>query len=171
MIAPTDAHLATHYLTLLLGDDLYAIALGTVKDIRGPATPRPLEAVPAYVAGAIDHALGALPLVDLRRRIGLPPRQGVRPPVTVVIERAGVRYAVVADAVAEVVDLGVPDQPPATATPDAGPDARADLAWLRGAAAAGDRMVLMLDPDQLLAPADRPAVAIALDSAGTAAAA
>lgn len=163
----TAASLPTHYLTVLLGDDLYALPLGAVKDIRGSTGASALLGVPEYVIGWLAHTLGRLPLVDLRRRIGLPPRAGNGPTVTVVLERAGRQLAVVADAVAEVVDLGIADEP----TVVAAPDVRAELAWLKGAAAAGDRMVLMLDADQLIAPADLAAVQAAMAEAATAQAA
>ncbi|HET6431093.1 chemotaxis protein CheW [Dyella sp.] len=159
----------TQYLTLLLGDDLYALPLGAVKDIRASGGAQPLHGVPAYVKGRLAHPLGSLPLVDLRARIGHPAATGEVGGVTVVIERAGALLAVHADAVAEVVDLGIADEPP-TGTPDQ-PDVRADLAWLKGAAAAGEKMVLMLDADQLIAGADRAAVHAALADAQTAQAA
>ncbi len=89
------------------------------------------------------------------------------PSVTVVLERAGQRLAMLADAVAEVVDLGLPDDP-ATASDE--PDVRAELAWLKGAAA-GERMVLVLDPDQLILPADRSVVHTAMAATTTAQAA
>jgi purine-binding chemotaxis protein CheW len=157
----TSASLRTHYLSVLLGDDLYALTLGAVKDIRGSGTVHPLRDVPAYVVGRLAHALGPMPLVDLRRRIGLPAQASAGPAVTVVLERSGQRLAVLADAVADVVDLGIADEPTAATEPDP----RADLAWLKGVAAAGDRMALMLDPDQLIAPADRGAVAAAMAAA------
>lgn len=160
----TSASLRTHYLTVLLGDDLYAITLGAVKDIRGSGTVQALREVPDYVAGRLAHALGPMPLVDLRRRIGLPARAGAGPAVTIVLERSGQRLAVLADAVAEVVDLDIADEPAGSTSE---PDPRADLAWLRGVAAAGDRMALMLDPDQLIAPADRGAVVAAMAAAET----
>jgi purine-binding chemotaxis protein CheW len=162
------ASLQSHYLTFLLGDDLYAIALGAVKDIRASAAAQPLHEAPAYVAGRLGHALGPMPLVDLRQRIGLPAQAGAGPAVTIVLERSGQHFAVLADSVAEVVDLGIADEP---ATMIAGPDARAELAWLKGAAAAGERMVLVLDPDQLIAPDDRAAVQAAMAAAATAQAA
>lgn len=158
----TTAHdaLRTQYLTLALADDLYAVGLGAVKDIRGATTPTPLEDVPAYVTGSLEHPLGQLPVLDLRRRLGLPPADAAAPAVQVVLQRGDLCFALQADAVAEVVDLGLPDQ----SIDIDGQDARAGLAWLRGAAPVGERMALMLDLGQLLAPADREAVATAIAS-------
>ncbi|MEW5836649.1 MAG: chemotaxis protein CheW [Pseudomonadota bacterium] len=155
--------LHTRYLTLILGDDLYAVPLGAVKDIRGSCASVALEGVPPYVAGRLDQPGVAAPVVDLRRRLGMAPDERGGPAVHVVLQRGNRKLVLRADAVADVVDLGIPDEQEATD----GPDARADLAWLRGVAAAGERMVLMLDVDQLIAPADRPAVdaAIAADQA------
>jgi len=155
--------LHTRYLSLILGDDLYAVPLGAVKDIRGNCASVALEGVPAYVVGRLDQPGVAAPVVDLRRRLGMSPADQGGPLVHVVLQRGGRRLVVRADAVADVVDLGIPDE----SETSEGPDARADLAWLRGVAAAGDRMVLMLDVDQLVAPADRAAVdaAIAADQA------
>lgn len=162
------ASLQSHYLTFLLGDDLYAIALGAVKDIRASAAVQPLHGAPAYVAGRLGHALGPMPLVDLRQRIGLPAHTGAGPAVTIVLERCGLHFAVLADSVADVVDLGIADEPVTTIV---GPDARAELAWLKGAVAAGDRMVLVLDPDQLIAASDRAVLQAALATAAIAQAA
>ena len=153
----------TRYLTVILGDDLYAVPLGAVKEIRGSFPIAPLAGVPPYVIGRLDVPGAAAPVLDLRRRLGIGAPASAAPAVHIVIERAGRSLVLRADAVADVVDLGIPDEP---AVID-GPDPRAHLAWLRGVAAAGDRMVLMLDLDQLLAPAERAAVdaAIAADRA------
>ncbi|AND69447.1 hypothetical protein ATSB10_19930 [Dyella thiooxydans] len=162
-MSDTPDTLRTRYLTLILGDDLYAVPLGAVKEIRGSCASVALEGVPPYVVGRLDQPGVAAPVVDLRRRLDMPQAHAGAPSVHVLLERGKRPLVVRADAVADVVDLGIPDEPGTTE----GPDARADLAWLRGAAAAADRMVLMLDVDQLVAPADRAAVdaAIAADRA------
>lgn len=150
----------TQYLTLLLAGDLYAVGLGAVKDIRGAISPGPLEDVPAYVAGSLEHPIGILPVLDLRRRLDLPSADTEAPAVHVVLQHGELCFVLQAEAVAEVVDLGIPDK-------SAGADeegARGGLAWLRGAAPVGERMALMLDLGQLLPPADRAAVAAAIAS-------
>lgn len=157
MVMAHDA-MRTQYLTLALADDLYAVGLGAVKDIRGATTPKPLEDVPAYVTGSLEHPLGHLPVLDLRCRLGLPPADAATPAVQIVLQHGDLYFALQVDAVAEVVDLGLPDQPADIGSQDA----RAGLAWLRGAAPVGERMALVLDLGQLLAPADRAAVAAAL---------
>ncbi|MBU6246999.1 MAG: chemotaxis protein CheW [Xanthomonadaceae bacterium] len=161
MTAPDALH--TRYLTVILGEDLYAVPLGAVKDVRGSCPVVTLAGVPPYVVGRLDQPGVAAPVLDLRRRLGIGPQASAAPAVHVVLDRAGRVLVLRADAVADVVDLGIPDAPAGVD----GPDPRADLAWLRGVAAAGDRMVLMLDLDQLLAPAERAAVdaAIAADRA------
>ncbi|HEU4669562.1 MAG TPA: chemotaxis protein CheW [Dyella sp.] len=150
--------LRTRYLTLILGDDLYAVPLGTVKEIRGSCASVPLQDVPSYVVGRLDQPGVAAPVLDLRRRLGMPAADSGTPAVHIVLQRGPRTLVLRADAVSDVVDLGIPDEPAGSD----GPDARADLAWLRGVAAAADRMVLMLDVDQLVAPADRAAVAAAI---------
>jgi purine-binding chemotaxis protein CheW len=155
-----DETMRTQYLTLVLADGLYAVSLGAVKDIRGATVPMPLEEVPAYVTGYLEHPLGHLPVLDLRHRLDLPAATAATPAVHVVLQHGELCFVLQADAVAEVVDLGIPYKP-------AGADeegARGGLAWLRGAAPVGERMALMLDLGQLLPPADRAAVAAAIAS-------
>lgn len=158
-----DETMRAQYLTLVLADGLYAVSLGAVKDIRGATVPMPLEEVPAYVTGYLEHPLGHLPVLDLRHRLDLPAATAATPAVHVVLQHGELCFALRADAVADVVEFGLP-APPAGGV---AADARAGLAWLRGAAPVGERMALVLDLGQLLAPADREAVAAALASTAT----
>lgn len=161
--------LQSQYLTFNLGDDLYAVPIGTVLEIRAATAPESLEDAPPYVAGGFRHAGTLLPLVDLRRRLGLPPAASAGLAVNVVVQARQRRMGVLADAVADVVDLGVAADALVSSHPEG---ARAGLAYLKGAAILGERTVLILDLDQMVSPADAAALdaALAESSVGSGAA-
>lgn len=153
------ASLTSHYLTFSLGEDLYAVPIGTVREIRGSRVSDPLDEAASYIAGGFRYAGELLPAVDLRRRLGLPACAGSGPTVTVVVDASDRRLGVIADAVADVVDLGVHVN---TLVSPHQSEARAGLAYLKGVAAMGERMVLILDLDQLVSPGDVAALDAAL---------
>lgn len=157
--------LQSQYLTFTLGDDLYAVPIGTVLEIRGSAAPESLADAPAYVTGGFRHGGVLLPQVDLRRRLGLPPAETTGPAVNVVVQARQRRMGVLADAVADVVDLGVAADALVSPHPEG---TRAGLAYLKGAAILGERTVLILDLDQLVSLTDAAALddALAESSAG-----
>jgi purine-binding chemotaxis protein CheW len=150
--------LQSQYLTFNLGDDLYAVPIGTVLEIRASTAPESLEDAPVYVAGGFRHGGTRLPLVDLRRRLGLPSAATSALAVNVVVQARSRRMGILADAVADVVDLGVAADALVSTHPEG---TRAGLAYLKGAAILGEQTVLILDLYQLVSSAD----AAALDAA------
>ena len=158
-MSTTLTSLQSHYLTFHLGDDLYAVPIGAVQELRGPAPTEPLQDVADYIPGGLRHAGVLVPLLDLRCRLGLAASTAAGPAVTVVVHASDRQLGIVVDAVADVVDLGVPAEALVSAHPG---EARAGLAYLKGAVALDERMVLVLDLDQLVNPAHVAALDAAL---------
>lgn len=55
-----------------VGDVEYAVPIHSVKEIVAPMPITPLLYAPAAVPGVIDHRGEVIPIVDLRKRFGLP---------------------------------------------------------------------------------------------------
>jgi purine-binding chemotaxis protein CheW len=90
-----------------------------------------------------------VPIIDLRRRLGMP-RVDYGPTTVIVVSNvitAGRERLVglVVDAVSDVCDVNADDARP---TPDFG--ASVDVRYMHGMAAIGDRMVVLLDIDKLM---------------------
>jgi purine-binding chemotaxis protein CheW len=87
-----------------VGDEEYVIDLRRIREIVRPQPVMPVPRAPECLAGVMDLRGEVLPVVDVRRRLGLSPRAGGRPKV-LVVNVAGRVLGLVVDAVVEVVRL------------------------------------------------------------------
>ena len=66
---------ALQVVVFVLGGQRYAFPLATVQQVLPMAAPAPLPEAPPIALGVINlHGL-IVPMLDLRRRLGLPPRE------------------------------------------------------------------------------------------------
>ncbi|MBP0492016.1 chemotaxis protein CheW [Pararoseomonas indoligenes] len=147
--APTD----TAVLTLTVAGQLCGVPVLGVRDILGPQTITPIPLAPPEVAGGLNLRGRIVTAVDLRRRLGLAPREPGAPfPMSVVVEGGGELYALLADSVGEV--LALPDAGLAPNPPTLDPLWREVCAGVHQHAAAaepgGTRLLIMLDVERVL---------------------
>ena len=137
----------TQYLTFLLGDEVFALDIRSVREIiqYAPMTAVPL--MPEFVRGVINLRGAVVPVIDLHARFGRRPA-GVGKKTCVVIFdsiRDGERteLGLMVDAVSEVVDIAADAiEPP----PNFGTSVRRD--FIRAMGKRGDRFVIILEPDR-----------------------
>jgi purine-binding chemotaxis protein CheW len=132
--------------TFLLADDLLGVDVGDVQEILGelPLTAVPLA--PPAVAGLVNLRGEVLLAVDLRARMGRPPRGADEPSSNVIVRTGRGQVCLVVDRIGEVVSVR-PDQfEPSPHTLDE--HARA---LVRGAYTLPDRLLLDLDVGSALA--------------------
>ena len=133
-----------------LGGDLFAADVLAVDRVLRYVAPSAVPDVPAWVEGVIEHRGGVIPVIDLRRRLGvaeLAIDAGAR--ILVLNTSAGFIAGIV-DAVREVavVPTGAVTAPPPLFRGMSG-DA------IRGIAKVGERLVVVLDVERVMATADR----------------
>src|SRR5271165_5397117 len=95
----------TEYVTATVGGQLFGLPIARVQDVfvldrltRVPlATPE--------IAGVLNLRGRIVTAIDMRRRLGLPPRSDGRPPLAVGIELRGESYGLLIDSVGEVMKL------------------------------------------------------------------
>lgn len=106
----------TAILTLTVAGQLCGVPVMGVRDILGAQTITPIPLAPPEVAGGLNLRGRIVTAVDLRRRLGLPPREaGSAAPMSVVVEGGGELYALLADSVGDVLALresGLAPNPP-----------------------------------------------------------
>ncbi|WP_434358477.1 chemotaxis protein CheW [Parasalinivibrio latis] len=96
------------FLSFCLGDELYAVDIKKVEEIRVWENPTPIPKSPHYLCGVINLRGMIVPIMDLRSRFELGEAEYL--PTTVVLilragEEAGNRtMGIVADAVSDVVN-------------------------------------------------------------------
>src|SRR4051812_21164300 len=62
------------FVTLGLDDEVFAVPVGLVREILDMRQPFRIPEAPAHLAGLIDVRGCAVPVIDLRLKLGLPPR-------------------------------------------------------------------------------------------------
>ena len=96
----------TEYVTVMIGGQLFGLPISRVQDVFMPdrVTRVPLSA--PEIAGVLNLRGRIVTAVDMRRRLGLPPRTDDKPSMAVGIELRGESYGLLIDSVGEVMKLG-----------------------------------------------------------------
>lgn len=101
------------YLTFSLGEEEYGIGILKVREIIGmmPITPVPLA--PDFVKGVINLRGKVIPIVDLRRKFGMPQADYTERTCIIVVEIRGASsqlpMGIVVDSVSEVLNIKASD--------------------------------------------------------------
>jgi purine-binding chemotaxis protein CheW len=130
--------------------DLFAADIASVERVLRYTVPSSVPDVPAWVEGVIEHGGAVIPVVDMRRRIGLADVAVTHETRVLVLLTAEGRIGGIVDAVNEVAVV------PA-ASVSAPPALFRGLAsqFLKGIAKVRDQLVVILDVDRVLSSADR----------------
>jgi purine-binding chemotaxis protein CheW len=129
-----------------LGAELYGVEIARVHEIIRLQTVTRVPRAPSFVEGVINLRGKVIPVVDLRRRFGLPTSEHTRATRIVVVEIGDQVIGTVVDSVSEVlrVNTSTVEQPSPVV-------AGIDSEYLLGIAKLPDRLVILLDLDRVLA--------------------
>jgi purine-binding chemotaxis protein CheW len=136
--------------TFRLGDDHFAVDIGSVERVLRYSKPTTVPRLPEWIEGVIDYEGRAVPVIDLRRRFGLPPTDPRLETRTIVFTTGEEWIGTVVDAVLEVTTVS-PEQltPPPTIFRGLSAD------YLRGLVRTGRRMLIFLEISRLLTATER----------------
>lgn len=142
----------------VLDERRFGLPLERVERAERAVAVTPLAGAPQVVAGVVDYHGRILPVIDLRRRIGMAPRPIGADDHLLVAHSATRTLALAVDSVAGVAQYRDEDcVPPPAFEPDA---RQADC--LQAIARCGDGLVLIHDLDRFLSDGDERALARAL---------
>jgi len=134
----------TQYLTFTLGEDVFAIDVTMAREVLDLCDVTRVPQVPEYMLGVINLRGSVVPVIDMRRKFGMPAAERTRDSCIVVVEvdvdGESVVVGALADSVREVLDL-TPDQiepPPRIGT-------RLNTEFIKGMGNLDDRFVIILD--------------------------
>ena len=136
-----------------LGAELYGVEIARVHEIIRLQTVTRVPRAPAFVEGVINLRGKVIPVVDLRRRFGLPSAEHTRSTRIVVVEIGDQVVGIVVDGVSEVLRVNT-----ATVEPPSPVVAGIDSEYLHGIAKLPERLVILLDLDRVLAREERSAL-------------
>lgn len=142
--------IAGKYLTLILADEAYGIAVLKVREIIRHQKITSVPQMPDFIKGIINLRGRVIPVVDLRIKFGLSAEITERTCIIVVqVDYAGglpLQVGLVVDSVEEVVNLTESDIQP---TPEFG--TQVDTSYLLGMAKIKDQVKTLLDIDKVVA--------------------
>jgi purine-binding chemotaxis protein CheW len=142
---------AGKYLTVVLENEAYGIAVLKVREIIRLQKITPVPQMPAFVKGVINLRGRVIPIIDLRSKFGLKAEFTERTCIVVVQVKLPseqiVQMGLIVDSVEEVVNLTNEEIEP---TPDFG--AKVDTTYLLGMAKVKGQVKTLLDIDRVVAP-------------------
>ncbi len=142
--------------TFRVGGEDYAIDIMRVREIIPPLPITPVPRAPAFVEGVIRLRGDVIPVLDVRRRLGLPVGPPTRKTKVLIVNVAGRRLGLVVDEVTEVVRIPRAEIRPAPALVEGrGPRFFLGVCGGEGGAArrGAGRLRLLLNVRALLEPA------------------
>jgi len=136
-----------------LGAELYGVEISRVHEIIRLQSVTRVPRSPAFVEGVINLRGKVIPVVDLRRRFGLPTADHTRASRIVVVEIGDQVVGIIVDGVSEVLRVSsLIVEPPSPFV------AGIDSEYLHGIAKLPERLVILLDLDRILAKEERRAL-------------
>jgi purine-binding chemotaxis protein CheW len=135
-----------------IGEEEFGVDILKVQEINRMTDVTRVPNAPEYVDGVINLRGKVIPIVDLRRRLGMPRKDHDRNTRIVVVELSGKIVGFVVDAVSEVLRIpkGVTESPPVAAGIKA--------EYITAVGKLEDRLLMLLDLDRVLSSNDAVAV-------------
>ena len=137
--------LENEVLSFRLAKEEYAISILKVQEIRGYEEPTMLPSAPACIKGIMNLRGSIVPIVDMRILFNLGEPVYDQFTVVIVLNIKNHVIGMVVDSVSDVVTLSDDQMRPA---PEMGSTADGD--YITGLGTVGERMLIVLDIDQLM---------------------
>ncbi|USI71716.1 chemotaxis protein CheW [Sphingomonas morindae] len=146
--------MVSQLITFQVGEQVFAIDIMAIREIRAWSPTTRLPHVPDYVAGVVNLRGTVLPVIDMAKRLGWDLGEPTARHVIIVTRVGDQLRGLIVDAVSDIVTID-PDtlQPP----PNAG--SAPVVPFLQGLAAIDERMVMVLDLPALTGDEDLPLAA------------
>lgn len=132
------------YIVFNLGKESYGAEILSIKEIINVKDVTRLPNLPDFVKGVINLRGVIVPVVDLRLKLKLPPREYDKHTVIIVLESAGKTLGFVVDSVDTVDDL-VKDS--IQETPDIG--IKIENKYIKGVGKKDERLIILLNLEKL----------------------
>ena len=137
------------YLTFRLGQEEYGIDILKVQEIRGYEKPTSIANAPEFIKGVVNLRGTIVPIVDMRLKFNCAKAEYDTFTVVIILHLRTRVVGIVVDSVSDVMEL----QPEnVKAAPDL--ESGIDSSSVVGLGSIGDRMLILLDIEKLMAGAD-----------------
>lgn len=151
---------AHQFLTFALGQEEYGVEILNIQEIKGYSAITPLPNAPGFIKGVLNLRGTIVPIVDLRKKFGLPDVELTKFTVIVVVQIHGQptggghtgqkqTMGFIVDAVSDVLNVAGNDIQPAPEL-----HGQVDTSFINGLARAGEKLVILLDIEKVLSVAE-----------------
>ena len=139
------------YMTFRLGEKYYGIGISYVSEIIGLQPVTKVPETEDFIIGLINLRGKILPVIDVRIRFGMEPRDYDDRTCIIVINVDNVSIGLIVDTIAEVVNIADEDiVPPPTISPVSGKTSK----YVYGIGKVGADVKMLLDLNKLIAHDD-----------------
>ena len=97
------------FVSMIIAGQLFGLPVLAVQDVLGPQQITRTPLAPPEVAGSLNLRGRIVTALDVRLRLGLPPRPEAERAMSVVVDHRGELFSLMVDSVGEVLSLGAAD--------------------------------------------------------------
>lgn len=133
------------FLTFALGGEDYGLEILKVREIMGIMKINSIPQLPDYVKGVINLRDKVIPVIDLRLKFGMEPREYDSETCIIVVMIKDQMIGIIVDKVSEVVDVKKEMMEEA---PDFGESIKTD--FILAMAKVGEQVIMLLDINDIL---------------------
>lgn len=139
----------TQYATFYIGDLLLGVDIRTVQEINRQVDVTPVPNSPEHVRGVINLRGEVATVIDLRKVLGLPAAEVTRDARNLIVHSQGEAIGLWVDRVSDIVAVARDGVAPTPANVDG-----VDGKFFRGVYSPAERLIVLLDVEQVLADRD-----------------
>jgi len=143
----------TQLVVFQLGHELYGADISVVREVSSVQRVTRVPRTPKYIEGVTNLRGRVIPVVDLRRRLGLPVSAATKATRIAVAELEGGQVGMIVDAVLEVLRV-----PQSAIEPPSQLLSKVDSEYVHGVAKVDGRLIILLDLARVLAREERKVV-------------
>lgn len=133
------------YVTFLVGEETYGVSVIKVQSINEMVEITHVPKALSFIKGVINLRGAVVPVIDMRKKFNLPPKEYDSFTVILIVEVKGRLIGMIADAVSDVVSFPVSD-----IKTNINFSARVDTSSIEGVGMAGESLIILLDVDTFL---------------------
>jgi len=133
------------YVTFLVGDETYGVSVIKVQSINEMIEITHVPKALSFIKGVINLRGAVIPVIDMRKKFNLPPKEYDSFTVILIVEAKGRLIGMIADAVSDVVSFPVSD-----IKTNINFSAKVDTSSIEGVGMAGEDLIILLDVETFL---------------------
>jgi purine-binding chemotaxis protein CheW len=133
------------YVTFLVGDETYGVSVMKVQSINEMVEITHVPRAMSFIKGVINLRGAIVPVIDMRNKFNLPPKEYDSFTVILIVEVRGRLIGMIVDAVSDVVDF-----PVSAIKTNINYSARVDTSAIEGVGMSGDSLIMLLDVETFL---------------------